>query len=188
MTKLFQLSWLIIINATTVVHLLVARLLAGISTGGIFVLIPLYVSEISDVSVRGFLNSLFLLSLNFGTLLMFIVGAYLDYLLVAKIMIAFPLMFMMIFLLFPETPYYLLKCGKNKKAEFSLKFLRGCKNLDETPEKVKLELLNIAKKVEEDASSRARVSIFNELSSVAQLSRFMIFNYDFNSFQNYQSH
>ena len=65
---------------------------------------------------------------------------------------------------FPETPYYLLKCSKNKKAESSLKFLRGYRQLNETPEKVKTELLSIAKKVEEDG-------LINRTSTLSELSK-----------------
>lgn len=73
-------------------------------------------------------------------------------------------MFAITFLFFTETPYYLLKCSKHKKAENALKFLCGCENFNETPEKVKKNLLLIAKKVEEDGSAAKNISIFEELS------------------------
>lgn len=95
---------------------------------------------------------------------MFIAGTYVNYSLVSKLMLCVPIIFAMTFLLFTETPYYLLKCNKHKKAENALKFLRGCENFNETPEKVKKELLNIAKKVEEDGSSK-NISIIDELSN-----------------------
>lgn len=150
--------------ASSVEHLFVARFLSGLSTGGVFALVPLYVSEIADARIRGSLSSLFLLSINAGTLLMFIAGTYVNYSLVSKLMLCVPIIFAMTFLLFTETPYYLLKCNKHKKAENALKFLRGCENFNETPEKVKKELLNIAKKVEEDGSSK-NISIIDELSN-----------------------
>lgn len=96
---------------------------------------------------------------------MFIVGTYVSYSTASKIMFCVPIIFIVTFLFFPETPYYLLKCSKNKKAESSLKFLRGCKSLNETPEKVKYELLSIAKKVEEDGMIK-RTSVFDELSKL----------------------
>lgn len=143
--------------------------MTGLSTGGVFTLVPLYVSEISDLSIRGSLNSLFLLSVNAGTLLMFIVGTYIDYSTASNIMFSIPIAFIVTFLFFPETPYYLLKCSKNKKAENSLKFLRGCEKLNETPEKVKSELLSIAKKVEEDGMNK-RISLIDELSKLKKFS------------------
>lgn len=151
--------------ASSVEHLYVARFLSGLSTGGVFALVPLYVSEISDARIRGSLGSLFLLSINAGTLLMFIAGTYASYSLVSKLMLCVPIIFALTFLLFPETPYYLLKCNQHKKAENALKFLRGCENFNETPEKVKKELLSIAKKLEEDGSSK-NISIIEELSNL----------------------
>jgi hypothetical protein len=97
---------------------------------------------------------------------MFIAGTYLNYSLVSILMLAFPLIFAVTFLFFPETPYYLLKCSKHRKAEDALKFLRGCAKLNETPEKVREELLSMAKKVEEDGSG-SQISIIGELSEFA---------------------
>lgn len=144
--------------------ILVGRFLSGLAAGGVFVLVPLYVSEIAEDSVRGTLGSFFIFSVNFGTLVMFIAGNYLSYTLVPKIMILFPIAFAVTFAFLVETPQYLLKCGKVKQAENSLKFLRGCGNDKEIPEKVKHELMEMSKKIDEDSSLEGE-SIFKELSS-----------------------
>ncbi|KAL7032244.1 hypothetical protein ACKWTF_007259 [Chironomus riparius] len=157
------ISWLCIIYASLVEHLYIARLLAGLCMGGTFALIPVYISEISNSNIRGTLNSFFLLSINFGTLLIFIVGNYMSYNLTSKANIVLPVSFAIIFLFFPETPYYLLKCGKNKKAENSLKFLRGCRAIEQTPEVIKSEILQIAKKVEENENTKKSSLFVNEL-------------------------
>jgi MFS family permease len=122
-------------------------LLSGIGAGGVSVLVPLYVSEISEDKVRGTLGSLFIFSLNLGTLLMFIAGSYLSYSLVPKLMLMVPITFILTFLFMHETPQYLIKRGKIEQAESSLKFLRGCSKFTETPPKVKQELLNMKLKV-----------------------------------------
>lgn len=121
-------------------------------------------SEISNSKFRGILGSIFLLTVNFGTLVMFIFGSYLSYSFTANFMLSLPILFAIIFLFFPETPYYLLKCGKTKKAENSLKFLHGCRKITDTPERLKSELLVIAKKVEDDSRTRSKVAISKELS------------------------
>ncbi|XP_070507757.1 facilitated trehalose transporter Tret1-like [Chironomus tepperi] len=157
------ISWLCIIYATHVEHLYIARVLAGLCMGGTFALIPVYISEISNSNIRGTLNSFFLLSINFGTLLIFIIGNYLSYNLISRVNIILPVLFAIIFLFFPETPYYLLKCGKNKKAENSLKFLRGCRAKEQTPEVIKSEILQIAKKVEENENTRKTSLLMDEL-------------------------
>jgi MFS family permease len=93
-----------------VFYLYVARVLAGLAGGGVFVLIPLYVSEISDDSIRGSLGAIFILCVNMGTLVLFVAGAYLNYYLVAAIMAFFPIIFFISFIFLPETPQYLIRC------------------------------------------------------------------------------
>lgn len=148
---------------TSVEILLAGRFLAGLAAGGVFVLVPLYVSEIAEDSVRGTLGSFFIFSINFGTLLMFVAGNYLSYSLVAKVMISFPIAFALTFAFLVETPQHLLKSGKAKQAENSLKFLRGCGNDKEVPEKVKNELMDMTNKIEENSNVKSD-SLFKELS------------------------
>jgi MFS family permease len=146
--------------------LLIGRFLAGLAAGGVFVLVPLYISEISENNVRGILGSFFIFSINFGTLLMFVAGSYLSYSLVPKLMISLPIIFVLTFVFLPETPQHLLKCGKTKQAEISLKFLRGCKSGKDVSEKIKNELLELSKKIDEDTDLKG-TSIFKELSELS---------------------
>lgn len=146
---------------SSVYFLLAGRFLSGLAAGGVFVLIPLYISEIAEDNVRGVLGSFFIFSINLGTLLMFIAGTYLHYSVVPKLMISLPIIFALTFVFLPETPQHLLKLGKVKQAENALKYLRGCQN--EIPLKVKNELLEMSKKIEEDSSVKAE-SIWRELS------------------------
>lgn len=143
--------------------LLVGRFFAGLAAGGVFVLVPLYVSEISEDKIRGTLGSFFIFSINFGTLLMFLAGHYLNYSVVPRVMISLPIIYALTFIFLPETPQHLLKCGKSKQAENSLKFLRGCRDGKTVPEKIKDELLEMSKKIDEDTSMKGE-SIFTELS------------------------
>lgn len=43
------ISWLLIAYGSNVTYLYVSRMLAGISSGGIFAVLPVYVSEIAEV-------------------------------------------------------------------------------------------------------------------------------------------
>lgn len=152
---------------SSVLFLLAGRFLAGLAAGGVFVLVPLYVSEISEDKVRGILGSFFIFSINFGTLAMFVAGNYLSYSLVPRIMISFPIIFALTFVFMPESPQHLLKCGKAKEAENSLKFLRGCKDSKEVPEKVKAELFEMSNKIDEHKNIKGE-SIISELSKVSR--------------------
>jgi ABC-type multidrug transport system fused ATPase/permease subunit len=139
--------------------------LTGLATGGVFVLVPLYISEIAEDNIRGILGSFFIFSINMGTLLMFVAGNYLSYSLVPRLMISIPIIFLLTFFFLPETPQYLLKCGKAKQAENSLKFLRGCEKGKEVPQKVKSELLEMSKKIDEESRVKGQ-SIRREISEV----------------------
>lgn len=145
--------------------LLIGRFLAGLSSGGVFVLVPLYISEISEDSVRGTLGSFFIFAINVGTLLMFVAGTYLSYALVPQIMISLPIIFALTFVFLPETPQHLIKRGKTKQAENSLKFLRGCRRAKDVPEKIKNELLEMSKQIDNDSDAKAN-SIWRELSEL----------------------
>lgn len=152
---------------SSVVILLVGRFLAGLAAGGVFVLVPMYVSEISEDKVRGVLGSFFIFSINFGTLIMFVAGNYLSYSLVPRIMISFPIIFALTFVFMPESPQHLLKCGRVQQAENSLKFLRGCPDSKEVPEKVRSELLEMSNKIDEDKDLKGE-SIIKELSRISE--------------------
>lgn len=83
-----------------------ARFLAGLAGGGVFVLFPLYVAEISEDKVRGTLSSTLILSSNFGLLLSYILGNYLSYFVVPMICMAFPVIFLVGFYFMPDTPTF----------------------------------------------------------------------------------
>lgn len=104
--------WLLIFFGKTYYHLLFARLLAGATGGGIQTTIVLFVSEISNDDIRGRLGSLSMLSRNFGCLFMFVIGAYVDYMIVPCIFIFFPIVYLCIFMTMPDTPQHFLKEGK----------------------------------------------------------------------------
>lgn len=148
---------------TSMEILLAGRFLAGFGAGGVFVLVPMYVAEISENRTRGILGSFFIFSINFGTLVMFVAGNYLSYSLVPRVMIAFPIVFAATFVFLPETPEHLLRCGKTTQAEKSLIFLRGCGNSKEVPTQIRNELLEMSKKIDEDSDIKGD-SLLKELS------------------------
>ncbi|XP_037038802.1 facilitated trehalose transporter Tret1-like [Bradysia coprophila] len=123
--------WLCIMFGRYVYHLYLARLLAGCAGGGLYVCIPLFVSEIAEDRIRGTLGSLLLVCSNIGILMSFIAGAYVKYSLFPCIMIVFPLMFIISFYFLPETPQYLLQHDKVKEAENALRFYRNAQVCDD---------------------------------------------------------
>lgn len=109
---ILKVSWILTIYAVTVYELLFARFLGGLAGGGIFVLIPLYIAEISEDKVRGTLGSTLILSCNTGLLLSYIFGTYFNYFVVPIICMGFPVIFMIGFVFMPDTPKYLADNNK----------------------------------------------------------------------------
>lgn len=151
-TKIFfKTWWLIIIFSSSAKWLYLGRFLAGLSTGGCFALVPMYIAEISQDNVRGSLGSFFCLSINFGMLLVYIAGKFLSYTLTPKVMLLAPVSFLVFFFFCTETPVYLLRHGKVDKSSKALIFLRTCDANGETQDEVDAELQRMIRKVNNDS-------------------------------------
>lgn len=94
---------------------------------------------------------------------MFVAGSCWNYSDVPKFMMALPVTFLVFLVLLPETPQHLLKCGKAKKAESSLKFLRGCGKSAESLQLVRHELLEMTQKIKNDSLLK-RQSVYESIS------------------------
>ncbi|CAD7088661.1 unnamed protein product [Hermetia illucens] len=117
--------WLLIMFGTTPVHLYIARLLSGTSGGGAFIVIPIFVADISDNKIRGALGSVITISFNTGLLSGFILASHLSYSLYPRIIIGFAAFYILAIYSLPETPQYLIKTKRNDEAENALRFYRN---------------------------------------------------------------
>lgn len=95
--------------ASNVYHIFAGRLIMGFVGAGAIITIPVYVSEIAEDRVRGTLNSMLILACNAGVLFAFVIAGFLDYSEQLKINIMLPVLFLVAFYFFPESPEYLLK-------------------------------------------------------------------------------
>lgn len=116
------------ILATDVYTLCFARFLSGIATGGNSVLAPMYISEISDVTLRGTLGSFFEFLIYVGISTTAAFGAYVDYITLTFIHGLIPCVLGFCFLFMPDNPTHIMK-GRNKekarlKAGNALRFFR----------------------------------------------------------------
>uniref|UniRef100_A0A1A9Z6K2 Major facilitator superfamily (MFS) profile domain-containing protein n=1 Tax=Glossina pallidipes TaxID=7398 RepID=A0A1A9Z6K2_GLOPL len=118
-------AWFLIYFAKTHVYLYVARFLIGITGGGNYVVVPIFISEIADPSIRGALSSMAMLMLSFGILAGYIMSTYLDYYVNPFIIVIFPLLYLIAATQFPETPQHLLRKHKISDARESFKFYRN---------------------------------------------------------------
>lgn len=118
--------WALVYFGTQAYHLYIARFLAGITGGGALRTLTLYVAEMSENRIRGALSALLFLSLAAGILLVFILGAYLDYFLVPLVVLVLPVAYFLSLFFLPDTPVSLLARSKPNEAFESLKFYRTC--------------------------------------------------------------
>lgn len=151
------------IFSPNVTSLLIGRFLAGVSTGGIFILVPLYITEISQDSLRGTLGSFFILATNAGMLIVYAAGIVFSYSVTPRVLILLPIAFVITFSFFPESPSYLLQKNEVAKAEKSLKFYRSSSKSSQLNENEKLEMEKLMKNMEGNKNKKTS-SIWKELS------------------------
>uniref|UniRef100_A0A336LKQ0 CSON010693 protein n=1 Tax=Culicoides sonorensis TaxID=179676 RepID=A0A336LKQ0_CULSO len=118
-------SWTFIVFAKNVTHLYISRLLGGFSGGIAFVVVPIFISEIAQTEIRGFLGSMLVFSANFGIFFAYVAGAYLEFSMVPLVFLVLPIGLLIGFIFLPETPSHLAKQGRYMDAEESLRFYRG---------------------------------------------------------------
>lgn len=118
-------SWILILCTRSVAWLYVARLVSGLTLGGVVFVIPIYVAEIVEPSVRGPLSAVFQVAFNIGILYAYAVGAAGHYTLLNLTCLALPVLAVLIFVWMPEAPQYLLTKDNRAGAAKSLQWLRG---------------------------------------------------------------
>lgn len=121
----FLLSWVLIVAANSVVLLYLARFIAGIATGAVSVVAPMFIGEIAESSIRGALGSFFQVMLTVGILYTYIIGAVAGYTWLGTLSGAIPVALFITFSRVPESPTYLMKKCRTEDAKKSLKFYRG---------------------------------------------------------------
>jgi SP family facilitated glucose transporter-like MFS transporter 8 len=136
----FIVCWFLIIIASSVTILYIARFIGGMGCGAIIVFASLYVSETAQDSVRGALGSYLTLFTNAGVVFAYIIGSYVSYYTFAYIAVILPILYILGLLWLPETPNYLVSKGKYSEAGRSLRWLRG---KDETLVELELSKLTL---------------------------------------------
>lgn len=103
----FLLSWAIIILASKLWLIYLARFIIGVAVGASCV-ISTYISEIAETSIRGSLGVMFHLFVTVGILLAFILGAVINYTAFAIACALIEVGFLASFVWMPESPVWLV--------------------------------------------------------------------------------
>lgn len=105
--------------------LIAGRLLTGIATAGTTVVGPIYISEISSVSIRGTLGSFYEFVIYIGISFTSIAGAYMNYRILTVLLGAAGMVLTIGFWFLPDMPSDLLKRNDRAGAERALAFYRN---------------------------------------------------------------
>ncbi|XP_055838936.1 facilitated trehalose transporter Tret1-like [Episyrphus balteatus] len=119
--------WVLIMFANDVYYLYIARILGGISGGGLFGILPIFVAEIADLKVRGTLGAIFCFSLNVGMLFGNIIATLVPYVIIPCVILVLPISYLIFVMQFPETPQFLLRQNQIDAASKSLKYYSNIK-------------------------------------------------------------
>uniref|UniRef100_A0A8D8SHU6 Facilitated trehalose transporter Tret1 n=1 Tax=Cacopsylla melanoneura TaxID=428564 RepID=A0A8D8SHU6_9HEMI len=120
----YAISWIMAIYSRSVWGLYAVRILQGLCVATVFVVCPLFLGEISETKIRGAIGTLFQISMYLGILYTYILGeilSYRDYQ-IANLVIA--ILFMVTFIIVPESPCYYIKKGREEEALKSLRWYR----------------------------------------------------------------
>ncbi|XP_012531503.1 facilitated trehalose transporter Tret1 [Monomorium pharaonis] len=125
LTVPFLLSWAIIIFTSKLWLIYVARFMVGVAVGAACVVVPTYISEIAETSIRGTLGAMFQLLLTVGILVAFIIGALMNYTAFAIICGLIDVIFFASFIWMPESPIWLVNQKRKPEATIAMSVLRG---------------------------------------------------------------
>lgn len=125
----FLVCWIMMLLAplgASVPVLYVARFLGGIGAGAACVLVPVYIGEIAEPSIRGTLGTFFPIFFSLGIVFSYVAGSYLSYMAFNGLCCALlaPFLVSVVYLL-PESPSWLVQRGRKADACKVLRWLRG---------------------------------------------------------------
>ncbi|XP_076656405.1 facilitated trehalose transporter Tret1-like [Halictus rubicundus] len=125
------LGWLVISFAGGITTLIIGRVMCGFAGGLVCPLLPVFISEITDPSLREILLSLDSTAMACGVLLIHVLGLLLHWRTTAYVCVAVSVLGWMTCAATQESPTWLLTKGDTDRAFESWVYLRGHKSLDE---------------------------------------------------------
>ncbi|CAH0403034.1 unnamed protein product [Chilo suppressalis] len=121
------ISWTLKLSAVNVASLIAARIIAGLASGGCFVVVPAYVKEISDDSLRGALGALNMTVCKLGVIFVYAMALLASYTVNQAVYLTITVAHVTVFCFMPESPNYLLKIGREDRAAKTISWLRDVK-------------------------------------------------------------
>ncbi|ODN03647.1 Facilitated trehalose transporter Tret1 [Orchesella cincta] len=148
----FVTGWLMIAFAVNLTMVEIGRILTGFCAGSASMAVPVFLGEVAEDSIRGFLGSSFQFQVTSGNLFVYILGKYLNWQWLAftcSLVIFTGLVLMSIV---PPSPRFLLSKGRVQDAARALVWMRGADCLSQ----VENELNSIKKSVESSQNNQEK--------------------------------
>ncbi|XP_028041604.1 facilitated trehalose transporter Tret1-like [Bombyx mandarina] len=120
------ISWSMISLSNRVEVVLSAIFLSGLS-GSVFLVVPVYISEICQTSIRGTMTSCSMVFYGVGMLVSYLMGGYMNYYPMVYTCLTMAVASTLFITVLKETPVCLMAKGLNEEAAKSLAFYRGLK-------------------------------------------------------------
>ncbi|XP_066253220.1 facilitated trehalose transporter Tret1-like [Euwallacea similis] len=144
------LNWIAIALADRVEYLFVARFFSGMAGDMSFVAAPMYIAEIADSKIRGFLSSIIYIMMLLGLLVVYCLGPFTPFYSIPITGCVLAGSQLLVFSFQPESPYYLVYKNRPEEAKESLRRLRSDKaDLD-------AELKEISEGIERQKTEKGR--------------------------------
>lgn len=118
------LGWLLIIFAKNINYIVAARILIGIAGNLGYTCTPMYIAEVAHPNIRGFLTEMVAIMELLGVVFIYSIAPFVPIYIPAIFGGLVLLVQIFSFPFMPESPYFALYKGKEKKAEVELKRLR----------------------------------------------------------------
>lgn len=90
----------------------------------------MYLGEISDKQIRGFLGTLLTTMANMGNLLIYTIGPFVSYTALNWICLSVPVIFLLSCLWIPESPYFYLKIDRFDDAAKEMMKLKSLNSIE----------------------------------------------------------
>ncbi|CAG9817085.1 unnamed protein product [Phaedon cochleariae] len=143
------LAWTVMAFTPRIEYIYVARFCAGMAGDMAFVAAPMYIAEIADQKIRGFLSSLIYVMMLTGILLLYCIAPFVPLWTPCVMAISMNLIGLAIYPFQPDSPYYLLYKNEPEQAKSALRKLRRKENVD-------VEFKDIAAAIERQKSEKGR--------------------------------
>ncbi|KAF7275865.1 hypothetical protein GWI33_011194 [Rhynchophorus ferrugineus] len=131
------ICWIFLLLTSNLYVIYVARFFAGMAGDMCFVAAPMYIAEIADPKIRGFLASLIYLQMLFGIILVYTAGSLAPYFVVPTIGIVLTACQFIFFPFMPESPYFFVYKNKVEKAKRALTRLRTDPDIDKEIDEIR---------------------------------------------------